>query len=544
MYTNVSDGTHFYSVDKHFTEAQNEARLNRAKINGNIPHILTKDHFDNSKQLFGITKLALISYCLTNGYTHNPENLAIWVKYDATLEEEIVTQKEVLDEVSLSSPVTTTSYNKGYVVTCVTSNANIHWDAYKSLKTLANSLEYELVVMCCKWGTNEDYPDIDYTVSTATVIHDGIAIPIILNADLSINANAASPLSGLAGIAGNNHMVVPHPVRYMETTASPRSLDCRLLTTTGTISDLRSVATSTRVAAVTKFHACLGAVVIKPGDYPITPINFDRRDNSVDFEGKTYYSTGAVKDSAISPYIYLPDMHLAHPRRDYQLSLFDECALYGVHTAIGGDMFDGSSLLHHERDRLGYFANRMPIFKELDQLGVFARELSNYVKDVKLIIGNHETFADRFWNGSLKDTLDKFSKDEQVFLIKGIATIIEKSKHTEHGISYHGFMAYFLDNHWSSEYLTIAESTLTYKDIALGYHGNEYLINKAGARNSNYKICAGHTHAPLIWRNIYYAGYGGSLTPTYQSGMSKACAAHVIINAAGKRQMRMYVPSK
>lgn len=432
---------------------------------------------------------------------------------------------------------------KGYIVTSVVSNAQVDWNALGVLKTLAKTLDYELIVTKVKWGSSTDYDSAEHLITTEQSLDLTVGYTnVYLNSDLNINANAATPLSGLAGIAGSKHMVIPHPVRYLETTASPKSVDCRVMVTTGTISDLSHTSVNNRVSSVTKFHSCVGAVVIQDSDYPVTPINIDTKNYTVDFEGKTY-TTESLFKSLPAAYLYLPDMHTAHGRPEYQNSLIKECILYGVDSALGGDMFDGSSLLHHDKDRIGFFANRMNLFHELELMTDFVKQLDAVVNNqVYLIIGNHETFADRFWGTNFKDLLDKTSKEEQVYLLKGMAYVIENSELSNKGINYSCFMDYFLNTHQVGQYLKIAPSGLTYKDISLGNHGNEYLINRQGARACNYKICAGHTHAALIWRNYYNAGYGGILDPSYQNGMSKAAPAHIFVNKEGKRQMRPYLP--
>ncbi len=443
--------------------------------------------------------------------------------------------------------VDTTSKRKGYVVTSVLSDCFLHHAAYKATKTLADALGFELIIIPVAWGRLTEgawvrYNDIYLNPHPLTLECDNRTVR--LASDLNINANALAPLTGLAGIANDDHLIVPHPVRYLQTTASPVGELSKVMLTTGTISQFENHSTSTRIGAMTRFHSQLGCTIFTEGAYPVTPLPYCTTTESYTFEGRMYYADGSNSVMSTNPYIYLPDMHLAHPNLGYLNSLRDELRQTDCESAIGGDMFDGSSMLHHERDRLGYFAERMTIFQELDLLKRFIRSIGLYLPGkIYNIVGNHETFTDRFFVGDFSSTLAKFTKDEQVFLLRGFAYVLENTKHSEAGIKYASMYRYFIDSYLDEPNFEIAPRDVRVGKTLLGYHGHEWMLQKSGIHQSNYKVVAGHVHTPEISRNMVKVGYGGHPDPTYQSGLNKACAAHAFISPYGKITMRLWLPN-
>jgi hypothetical protein len=435
---------------------------------------------------------------------------------------------------------------KGVILTSVLSGCSVNLAALNSLICLSKATGFELVVAEVKWGTSKDfeYRDRyeDYWVldnEIYTVGETSVDFALYLN----MNANSQNPLGGVAGIAGKHHLVVPHPVIYLETTASPQSEDCRILVTTGTISNFSLYDAQTRVASVTKFHASLGCVVVTEGDYPVNPLTFDTTKSCFSFEGNDYSAFGEVTKSDPILYAYLPDMHLAHGSRQYQLSLYKDLSLFNVRNAIGGDLHDGSSMLHHERDRLGYSAVRMSIFEELNLLKGFAYKIKQITgSSLKMIIGNHETFSDRYFDSQFLSQLNSFTLVEQILILEGMADCLKNTKLTTRGIEYGSMFKYFLKAVGLQTFLEVVDSTLRVNDLLIYLHGNEYLTTKTGTSQSNFKFVLGHTHQPKIFRNTYWVGTGSVLNPTYQSGLTRSAAAHCMISLEGKRTLRVFLP--
>jgi hypothetical protein len=429
---------------------------------------------------------------------------------------------------------------EGYVFLNRVSGCYTDQNVHNAAQTLAQALDYEMVYLDTKWGTEE----IQHRNENQLVYELGEQ-SVKLGSDLNINANAMSPLTGTAGIAGQHHLIVPHPVLHLETTASPAQESSKILMTTGHISQIEDVATTTRASATTQFHAIQGVVLFEKGDYPLTFIPYEKSMGGFVHKNWLYTHDGQVTDSdVLIPYVYLPDMHLAHPRPEYQASLFDELRDYQVNYVIGGDMFDGSSMLHHEKARIGYYQNKMSIFEELQKLYAFVEKLDEYtIKGTKLILGNHETFCDRFFGDNLWQELKMFSKEEQVLLLKSLASVVEETKRSDRGIHYPSLLQALIKNYNpNNTNVYFSDRTDAVDNVLLWLHGHEYLANKAGASNSNHKMVVGHTHSPKIWRNITWVGYGGHLEPTYQNGITKAAAAHCFVSASGKRTLRIFLP--
>jgi hypothetical protein len=260
-----------------------------------------------------------------------------------------------------------------------------------------------------------------------------------------------------------------------------------------------------------------------------------------EFEGYRYYPSHYEAVEA-SPYAYLGDLHSIHLDLEYLESFRKDLHTHSVENAIVGDTFDGSSLNHHESARLGYSANRPSIFSEIESIKSFSDDLRDYITgDLMLIQGNHEAFAEKFFSKMSLNALTMFSKAEQVLLLDAFKFIVEHSEDTEKGIKYRTFFDYLLATHLHGYAVKMPSDTI-YRNIVLSFHGCEFGVSKAGARNANVKIVAGHVHSAAIYRNITYVGTSAVLDPHYQSGMSRSSHAHAIIDSLGKRNLRIYLP--
>jgi hypothetical protein len=422
----------------------------------------------------------------------------------------------------------------GYIVTCVLPNAPVHMPTMKALDDLASAQNYRLVIYPVKWGTSEvNIQELPNIVQKYLVTANTSFANTTIHGDLNINANAGQPLSQIAGFAANNNVVIPHPVVYAKTTVAAHYTDVKILMTTGTISDLENVSVNSRISATTKFHASLGATVIINSSYPVVNYSYDRQLGGIQVGDKLYGSQDATQYGAI----YLPDMHLAHPNPVYMQSLLSEIRDLKPGFVVGGDLFDGSALCHHEKNRLGWAQNKISLTKELSLLDSFATVIHVLTGEkLRMIVGNHETFADRFFSSNFMQELAMYNKEDALMILEAMTESFRNTMHTDAGVKYSSMIS-----HWVKDMpIHIVGSNLSLGNTNLGHHGNEYNLRKAGVRQANVKIVGGHTHAPEIDRNLTTVGYGGHPEPTYQNGMTKSAPAHCLISPSGKRTLKIY----
>jgi hypothetical protein len=427
-----------------------------------------------------------------------------------------------------------TNVYDGLVVTTVLPNAPVHMAAFNAVAAIAEANNYELLIYPVKWGTTEvDTRELPSCIHPYLVRRNITFASTRMHGDLNINANAAQPLSQISGFAANKNVIVPHPVVYGQTTAAAHYADVKILMTTGTISDLEHAQVNSRVSATTKFHASLGATVITDSHYPVVNYSYDKTIRGIQVGNKVYGPGSTAEYEAI----YLPDMHLAHPNPIYMHALLAEIKKLNPNYAIGGDLFDGSALCHHEKHKLGWAQNKISLAKELHLLQNFSHVIYNLTgQSLRMIIGNHETFADRFFSANLFQELAMYDKTDSVLILEAMTAAFKETKYTEAGVKYSSMIS-----HWIKEMpITTVDCKLQIGNTNIGHHGDEYNTRKAGVRQAAVKVVIGHQHAPMIDRNLTVVGYGGHPEPTYQSGLTKAAPAHCLISPSGKRTLKIY----
>jgi hypothetical protein len=433
------------------------------------------------------------------------------------------------------------SLTKGAIVSCIIPDAPIDYEHFDILLNIAKSLSYKLCLIPIKWGHAEvDTAGLTLAIQEHLCFDTQIVIgskTFKLGSNLNINANALAPLTSVAGFADHNNMVIPHPVMYQTVTASVSKEQRRILSTTGTICKAKEAKVQTRVSALTAFHSVQGALILTDSAYPVVfyPLDNDR----INIDG-TAYTTKTVEPAYPTEYVYLPDMHLSMPNSLYLLAQLADIRLNKAKNAVGGDMLDCSSMNHHERSNLGYFQNRITLTKELCQL----RRYVNVVNDalaggtVKLIHGNHEDFCNRFFSNNLWLELNAMSKADAALVASAMSKAFLASNRSDAGFKSSSLIPHLLT--LANVNIEIADNRLSVGNTILGLHGNEYLANKAGGRQSNHKFVFGHTHVPGIDRNVTHVGYGGFPEPAYQDAISKSLPAHCFVSAGGKRTLKIF----
>jgi hypothetical protein len=422
----------------------------------------------------------------------------------------------------------------GYIVTCVLPNAPIHMPTIHALDNLAKEKNYRLVIYPVKWGTTEvNIQELPSIVQKYLVTANTSFANTTIHGDLNINANAGQPLSQIAGFAADNNVVIPHPVVYAKTTAASSYKNVKILMTTGTISDVEHSLVNSRVSATTKFHASLGGTVITSSNYPVVHYGYDKELGGIQVEDQVFGANTSTRYEAI----YLPDMHLAHPNPIYMHSLLTEIKTLKPGFAVGGDLFDGSALCHHEKNRLGWSQHKISLTKELHLLDSFANTIHALTgQNLRMIIGNHETFADRFFSANFFQELAMYDREDSLLILEALTEAFRGTTHTDAGVKYNSMI-----KHWVKDMsVTVVNSELSVGNTNLGHHGNEYNTRKAGVRQANIKMVVGHVHAPSIDRNLTCVGYGGHPEPTYQSGLTMSAPAHCLVSPSGKRTLKIY----
>jgi hypothetical protein len=355
--------------------------------------------------------------------------------------------------------------------------------------------------------------------------HDG---QMLVAANGNVHHTAIKPLSGFKNTT-IKYLAIPHARQEAVTTYANNYDGKSLLMSTGCINNLSSG--HTQALAKVKFHSIKGFLVYESGNtYPFRHVNYSSTSRSlVDLDRE--FSRDGV-DLAQIEAVYLDDLHCVHMPSEYRARVSRLLQLLNPKEFGSGDVFDGSSLNHHEAKRLGYLQNRISLVDEIKLTEECLKTFQRATPASKMVIlsSNHHNFFDKF-TANL-NIVAQLPKHDAALVFRALAYMVENTEYQHlRGVKYVDPTRFLLSNLDYQDKFTVGSN----HHIDFNLHGHEYGIG-AAANNGSNKITTGHGHAGFIDKGHHRVGCSFR-DANYQSGYSASCSAIDVLANNGKRQL-------
>lgn len=458
---------------------------------------------------------------------------------------------------------------KRYILTCAQNNTHVHSAAWESIKALAKHYDAEILVSRFAYNKNayaqikSAKPDHDpdrhgaiwYDPELVGHFSDeriALAPALVWCGESNISPTAVRPLSGLESYTGRRSAVFPHVKVAMESVASGRFEDTKLLFTTGTVTQRNYIQRKAGLKA--EFHHTYGGLLVEvnhKGRWYCRQLNASRLDGTIydlDLRAKNGKVTGGHRVEAIT----FGDMHTSQ--------LDSEVAQLGW-GADGGsminvlrprevhlhDLVDFRARHHYDRGNCHVGFERFiedddSVQEELKKSVTLIHDIrrsSDNNSRVVVVQSNHDNALTRW----LREADYRQDPLNALIYLKCQKRMYESIADRDENFHLVGWVLYELGCPEDVRFLREDESYIICHDandgIECGMHGHDGANGSRGApmgfRKMGRKTNTGHTHSACIIEGVYVAGTSSKLSLGYTKGPSSWTHSHIITYENGKR---------
>ena len=360
--------------------------------------------------------------------------------------------------------------------------------------------------------------------------------------DLNILPTAKNPLTGFETYTGKNWGIVPHAKITLESIATPKSQESKMMYSTGCVTMHNYI--QKKAGQVAQHAHCYGAVIVevdKNGLFFVRQIQTD--DTGIFQDLDTIYKPNGTTERGYISAVNWGDIHAE--KSDY--AVLESCIVMlkelKPDTQLFHDTFDMTARNHHNR-KSGHFLAKMHFdesasVKKDIQEAARVLDMFNVVKSKMVLVeSNHDLALESWLNANDYDfKLDPLNSIVYLELQTAIYKALERGENIN-------ILEYALINLGDLEkleyydFLTTDDSYII-NGIECGMHGHIGANGSRGSPNQftklNMPLNTGHTHSCSIKGNVYTAGVTGSLDMGYNQGASSWSHSHIVTYPNGYR---------
>lgn len=354
--------------------------------------------------------------------------------------------------------------------------------------------------------------------------------------DVKIQPTAFDPLSGMNGLTSLESCILGHPHLYMRSLPVLPNYPNKLLLTTGAVTVPNY--TDTKVGKRSEFHHQFSFVVVELDGDSFHVRQVQASDCGSFYDLFYYVEQGNVKSTEEQyPAIILGDMHLGSEDKELVEKTFELIDKLNFEKIYLHDIFDGSSINHHE------LHNPFKLLEKENINGLDLRKEVEYMKEwfwdrteynFISIMSNHNDFLDRW----LMNSDWRLVPNKEMYLKLALL----KSQNSDKSV-----LTLLLEDVRNVECLEYGES-LRLNGYELGLHGdkgaNGSRCSPNQLKNLNTKTITGHSHSPSRQLGSVVVGTSTKLNLGYNTGLSSWMQSHAIMYPNSKVSQINYVNGK
>lgn len=456
--------------------------------------------------------------------------------------------------------------SKRYIITWAQNNTPVHEFFLRNLEAYAKEIDALIYVVAGRYkNPTSVFSDKQFdtwhsrTIPYLYANRENLHKNLVLIGDVKVIPTAINPMNGMKGFSGSVSCIFGHPKSHEETLDVLEGRPEKRMMTTGSCTIQNY--TDSRAGKTGEFHHTLGFVVVEIKDnkkvfsrcvtaddygdfYDLcykVEFNGESKDkltkkNASKFNEKNIIGKSEVTTIDKIDGIVLGDMHFGeHDQQVVDVTLNDLMVKLVPETVVLHDVFDGTSISHH--DRKDPFAQ---YFNEVDNKNNLQQEIDNMMVGLKpfakyktiIVRSNHDDFLDR-WLRDVDWRKENTMKNAPAYF--KYASLVLGRKATQ------GVIPYLINETYPNMITLGISDSYRIHEWEVGQHGH---IGSGGSRGSinqyrqlNTKMIIGHSHAPSRKDGVIQVGTSTKLRMGYNVGASKWAHAHAIIHPNGKGQL-------
>lgn len=437
-----------------------------------------------------------------------------------------------------------------FVITAAANNSEVNYAAWKSLQNLCRDRQAHLMVIpihyknLSLYTANQVYKKTWAKSVEPYLINESISLgnKCYIRGDISIQATAANPLSGMAPLAGDKWVIFGHGQMALEPIATPLEQLPGRMYTTGAIT--KKSYSRTKMGAKAAFHHVTGALLveIQGKKVYIRQLNADSKGHIYDLTD-LYTPEGVTRDvKALS--LTTGDEHAKWMADNVKRATYSGpgSMVSEVRPAylVRHDVLDGYAGSHHHEGKYlteykKWFLGDANYRRELDQVVQHINETtpSDWNCTNILVRSNHHEHLDK-WLERADDRKDHQNAD----LICELRNLQREAVREER--DYDAFRLYLEPRLTVPTQFSDSNTPLMLGGVDHSQHGdrgaNGARGSARGIANTTHKATIGHTHSARIVQAVYQVGKSTG-TLEYEQGLSSHTQTHCLQYANGKRTL-------
>lgn len=436
---------------------------------------------------------------------------------------------------------------KRFIISWAQNNTPVHKPFMKNMEAYADFIDADIHIIAGRyknptsvWTTQQASDEFWYDEVTPYLdanrhsIHKYVSIL----SDIKIQPTAVNPMTGLQALSGINSCIFGSPKVQMEMISVLEGNKPKMMLTTGSVT--KKNYTDSKSGKTGDFHHTYGFVIVEIKDDDTFFVRqVTANDNSGTFTD-LYYKVESGHVSTIDEFsaIVLGDIHYGHHDQDVIDKTHELLGLIKPEHVILHDVFDGSSISHHEmKDPFIQYAkeinNTNSVEKEINNMLEGLESFRNY-DNVVIVRSNHDDFLDR-WLKNDDWKRQPTSKNSLAYMEFSVMLLRQHSTGNIKGV-----IPEIINQRFPKFKTLNRNDSYIVKNWELGQHGD---IGSNGSRGSllqfrklNTKVIVGHYHSPGRKDGALAVGTSTKLRVGYNIGPSSWLQSHVIIHKDGRAQ--------
>lgn len=455
---------------------------------------------------------------------------------------------------------------KVYLVTCAQNNTALHPELWRNIRAyadfhdnaeiLVSRLTYAATsraskgqkVTAEKTAKEGGDPAEWWVPEIEPYINDGsvqLAPGLIWCGELNILPTASNPIATMESYTGRHSTIIPHPKFAMQSIASPKDAGCKLIYTTGAVTQRNYIQKKAgQRAAFHHGYGCLIVEVCTDGTWFVRQINADSEGDFYDLDRKV--SRGKVSHGHRPEALVWGDIHVRQISRDMSTIGWGDRGILATlrpRRQIMHDLLDFRSANHHDRDDpwktfVKHVGGTTDVASEVAEAAKFLRDAEQRGCDTVIVRSNHDEALIRW----LKEADFREDPENALFHLDTNAAAYramaagELFDAIEHVLREAGAPAKTIFLKRDEQYVVCEDAG---GGIELGMHGDIGVNGSRGTlqqfARTGRKCVVGHSHVAGITEGAYQVGVMGALDMGYNEGQSSWSHSNVVIYPNGKR---------
>lgn len=437
-----------------------------------------------------------------------------------------------------------------FVITAAANNSELNYPAWNSLLKLCEDRNAILIVIpihyknISLYTAGQEYLKTWPKQTEPYLIDQEIRIgpKTYIRGDISIQATAANPLSGMAPLAGDKWAIFGHSQVALEPIATPLEQLPGRMYTTGAIT--RKSYSQTKLGAKASFHHVFGALLVETQGKKshIRQLNADSKGHIHDLTD--LYTPEGIQREVPALSLTTGDEHakwmapnVLKATYNKEDSIVSYCKPAHI---VRHDVLDGYAGSHHHEGKYlteykKWYLGDANYRRELDEVvdHINSTTPSEWTCTNILVRSNHHEHLDK-WLERADDRKDHVNAD----LICELRNLQREAIREER--DHDAFRLYLEPRLTVPVQFSDSNTPLMLGGVDHSQHGdrgaNGARGSARGIANTTHKATIGHTHSARIVQAVYQVGKSTG-TLEYEQGLSSHTQTHCLQYANGKRTL-------